>query len=353
MASRRGEPRAAAREWPLRVVTKRRVVGVCTRLLAAVAIGASASRASCWLPTPAGPSRRVAASLLGSGVLTGALGGPSAANAEQKLETLYTLETGDGKDTYTRYDADGNLQDIVKAKIQQRVIREPNENPAFCRAADRGDLLSIRYSVAYELEGGKAAAAKFGEEDTPYDYMITKPAIVSSTKELGGAKIGEIPVGTEMKIAEVDISDKRVRGRITNPDGWISLKNTEDGSRWAQKMVDEPLLDLLARPKAPGPRWKVYDSSDKRAPGMPYRVPLGDGTVIPGVDIGLLGMCEGEKRVMYIPSSLAFGSKGSEVFGVPPNANLRYDVELLNVLVMPRKGQVQDTRRKIQGEQIP
>ena len=61
----------------------------------------------------------------------------------------------------------------------------------------------------------------------------------------------------------------------------------------------------------------------------PLAFTLGAGAVIPGMDQGLVGMKVGGVRRLVIPPALAYGTTG---FGpVPPNANLVYEVELLNV----------------------
>jgi len=61
----------------------------------------------------------------------------------------------------------------------------------------------------------------------------------------------------------------------------------------------------------------------------PISFTLGVGTVIPGWDLGLLGMRVGGKRRLVIGSDLAYGSGG---FGViRPNSTLVFDVQLLSV----------------------
>ena len=45
--------------------------------------------------------------------------------------------------------------------------------------------------------------------------------------------------------------------------------------------------------------------------GEPYRLSLGTGTVIPGLEVGLLGMAEGGKRRIVIPSSQGYNSKNT------------------------------------------
>lgn len=76
--------------------------------------------------------------------------------------------------------------------------------------------------------------------------------------------------------------------------------------------------------------WDVYDSTLER--GLPFDLPLGYKNVALGVDLGIQGMCPGEKRVIYCPAELGYGNRGSSAFGVPPQANLRWDVELVSVI---------------------
>ena len=70
----------------------------------------------------------------------------------------------------------------------------------------------------------------------------------------------------------------------------------------------------------------VFDSSVER--GEPTSFPL--NAVIPGWTEGLQLMSEGAKYRLFIPSELAYGSKGAGD-QILPNATLIFDVELIKV----------------------
>lgn len=82
----------------------------------------------------------------------------------------------------------------------------------------------------------------------------------------------------------------------------------------------------IYEPNSPQQHGAKFDSSIGRSP---FSFPLGAGQVIPGWDEGVKGMKVGGKRTLIVPSSLAYGSNG--VGPIPPNSNLIFDVELLEV----------------------
>ena len=74
----------------------------------------------------------------------------------------------------------------------------------------------------------------------------------------------------------------------------------------------------------------VFDTSIGREP---FPFVLGVGKVIPGWDQGLQGMKVGGKRLLIVPSGLAYGHQG---FGsIPPDATLIFEVDLLKVEQAP------------------
>lgn len=64
--------------------------------------------------------------------------------------------------------------------------------------------------------------------------------------------------------------------------------------------------------------------------GAPFVFTLGSGEAIAGWDEGLAGMKVGEKRQLRVPAALAYGEVGLDQI-VPPNANLIFDVEIVEV----------------------
>lgn len=71
-----------------------------------------------------------------------------------------------------------------------------------------------------------------------------------------------------------------------------------------------------------------FDSSVDR--GEPFEFPLGAGYVIRGWDEGVKIMKKGQKIRLFIKSDYGYGARGAGRI-IPPNADLIFDVELIDI----------------------
>ncbi|CAE7710659.1 VAPA, partial [Symbiodinium pilosum] len=70
-------------------------------------------------------------------------------------------------------------------------------------------------------------------------YVLLRPTFVSPAADIFAPDddelIAELEEGEEIEIVEVEDfpEEERVRGRILDPDGWVTLMNTATGTVWA------------------------------------------------------------------------------------------------------------------------
>eukprot|EP00939_MAST-03C_sp_MAST-3C-sp1_P000270 g270.t1 len=80
------------------------------------------------------------------------------------------------------------------------------------------------------------------------------------------------------------------------------------------------------------PEKKIFSSSFHTG-SLPVKIVLGSDDKVGGVDLdkGLRGACQKERRDIHIPASMAFGSEGDSRRKIPPNADLKFSVEVVEV----------------------
>ncbi len=113
----------------------------------------------------------------------------------------------------------------------------------------------------------------------------------------------------------------------TTPSG-LQYDDTQIGSGDEAKAGQSVTVHYTGWLYNDGVQGKKFDSSKDR--GDPFVFSLGAGMVIKGWDEGVAGMKIGGARTLIIPASLGYGARGAGG-AIPPNATLKFDVELLGV----------------------
>lgn len=138
------------------------------------------------------------------------------------------------------------LVDGLLARVERRQQREQlaREQGHRAKQESRAALLALD-----ELRGtGVAVRSRsstedvcVGCDDVPGRYLVEFEGteVTESLSLVGaGASLKRIRAGSVVEVVEVvSLPDEdRVRGRITSPDGWISLLEMSSGLRWASEL---------------------------------------------------------------------------------------------------------------------
>ena len=113
---------------------------------------------------------------------------------------------------------------------------------------------------------------------------------------------------------------------ITTPSG-LQYEDTVTGNGDEAKTGQHVRVHYTGWLYNNGTQGAKFDSSRDR--NDPFEFPLGAGMVIKGWDEGVAGMKPGGKRTLIIPPQLGYGARGAGGV-IPPNATLKFDVELLS-----------------------
>ena len=112
---------------------------------------------------------------------------------------------------------------------------------------------------------------------------------------------------------------------ITTPSG-LQYEDTTVGGGAEAKPGQQVQVHYTGWLYNNGQQGAKFDSSVDRKEAFAFE--LGGGMVIRGWDEGVAGMKVGGKRTLIIPPQLGYGARGAGGV-IPPNATLKFDVELL------------------------
>ena len=175
----------------------------------------------------------------------------------------------------------------------------------------------MRYSAkiltAFSCLSLAIAAAACGGDDK----SDSKPA-VQPTPVAGAANVapGGTPAVTNSN-AQFDKSKA-----TTNPSGLMYI-DTVEGKGESPKIDQTVVVHYTGKLASDG---KVFDSSVQR--GQPATFPLRG--VIKGFSEGIITMKPGGKRTVLIPAAMAYGANPPAGSGIPANADLIFEIELIS-----------------------
>lgn len=191
-----------------------------------------------------------------------------------------------------------------------------------------------RISLAIILAASVVAFAQSAPK--PATSPKTAPAAASGVKLPSGVPAARGAMKTAFSLRYQDV--KVGGGADAEPNkiykvlytGWLAA----DGHKFDSSADHRPpVLDKDGKPVL------GEDGKPKLGDPQPLSFPQGFGRVIPGFDQGFAGMKVGGKRRLFIPWQLAYGARGRPGPdpahpGVPPKADLIFDIELVDVAEM-------------------
>jgi peptidylprolyl isomerase len=126
---------------------------------------------------------------------------------------------------------------------------------------------------------------------------------------------------TEQRARTIATIEEQFPGAERDDDGiWVRIDRTGTGPRPTRgREVSVHYTGSMLN-------GQVFDSSRNRGA---FTFPVGAGRVIPGWDITVAQMREGEVRTVVLPPELAYGSRGAGGV-IPPDAFLVFEIELLD-----------------------
>lgn len=240
-----------------------------------------------------------------------------------KVKKPQTVKTASGLE-YTITSKGNGKKARIGDKIKVHYTGKLLNDTVFDSSVSHGQPFEFKLGTGQVIKGWDEAFQLLQEGDK---------ATIKFGPELGYGEraMGKIPANStlifDVELLEVKEGAKPfdVKGKdtITTASGlkYIVVKSNKEG---------EPAVKgtkITADYTAYLADGKPFDSSIDR--NQPLKANCGKQQLFPGLDEGISLMRKGEKFRMIIPSKLAFGEQGSGP--VPPNAEIIFDVELLDV----------------------
>jgi FKBP-type peptidyl-prolyl cis-trans isomerase len=180
---------------------------------------------------------------------------------------------------------------------------------------DNYEKLNVKLDLEKIIQGIENAAA--GKQSP-----VTTQDCINAIRSRWGENF-KILCEENLKKAEIFLaSNAKKEGIVSLEDGKVQYQLISPGNGAEVKPHSSPLISCAI---------KQLDGPDLGSLESPEPVSLDE--TIRGLEIGLLGMKEGEKRIFYIHPDLAYGEKGLDMNR--PNELLIFEIEVLNTTKLP------------------
>ncbi len=189
--------------------------------------------------------------------------------------------------------------------------------------------------------GAQTPAKTSGSSTSKSPGTHTASGTTASLLPAGVPRVAHSPMKTAFSLKYEDL--KIGTGAVAEPNkiykvfytGYLGANGRPDDGHKFDSSDDHRRPVLKDGKPVMGP-----DGKPELGDPQPLEFPQGFGRLIPGFDQGFEGMRIGGKRRIFIPWQLAYGAHGRpgpdpEHPGIPPKADLIFDVELVDVADLP------------------
>ncbi|KAJ1668720.1 FK506-binding protein 2B [Coemansia sp. RSA 1813] len=200
-----------------------------------------------------------------------------------------------------------------------------------------GDSVSKKDLVSYLQESGNndfLVAHKLNGKLASVVKTAKKPALVAAYKTLFETKqfrsSNEAPASEVKKEKTVAHENKAEKEQVVEEAKYTKKVSKKGSGDRMPKKGDRVSVFYTGRLE----NGTEFDSNVKakgRKAPTPLVFKVGTGRVIRGWDEALMTMVKGEKATLTIQPDWAYGQRGVEAAGIPPNATLIFDVELVDL----------------------
>ena len=212
---------------------------------------------------------------------------------------------------------------LILRLLTDSAFKDANqEMPAFMK---KGKFLYTYVKMVNFFETKEQADSANKAESAVAKPRIYKKQMEEVEKDLAGKKA---QIDIDSKIIEEYLTKNNIKATKTKWGTYIAITNEGTGDKATISSIST--VNYTGRSLDSG---RVFDSNTDTAfkHAQPYDVTIGAFDVVLGWTDALMQLKKGAKATIYVPSSLGYGVGGNGG-AIKPNANLIFDMEILDVM---------------------